>query len=60
MLTVYADGISGAISVIYSIASAGQTVDIVAIAPATNFPALLQADPNITKTASVKVSSAIF
>ena len=53
--TVYFDGVAGAIDIIQGLAAQGQTVDIIAIAPCTNFPSLLQRYPDVVNYASVKV-----
>ena len=39
------DGISAAVDIVMGLGLAGESVDIIAIAPATNFPALLELEP---------------
>ena len=41
------DGITAAVNIIMQLGLSGEAVDIVAIAPATNFPSLLQLEPGL-------------
>ena len=54
-IQVYLDGVGGAIEVIQGLAAAGETLDIIAIAPCNNFPSLLDRFPEVTQFASIKV-----